>query len=35
MSAKAFAILGAGLLTLNFLPAASAQTPRQVATGNY
>ncbi|HEY9747077.1 MAG TPA: hypothetical protein V6C63_00145 [Allocoleopsis sp.] len=35
MSAKVFAILGAGLLTLSFLPAASAQTPQQVATGNF
>jgi hypothetical protein len=35
MIPKGFAILGAGLLTLSFLPAASAQTPQQVATGNF
>jgi len=35
MIPKGFAILGAGLLTLSFLPAASAQTPQRVATGNF
>lgn len=35
MTAKAFVILGVGLFTLSFLPAASAQTPQQVATGNF
>jgi len=35
MIPKGFAVLGAGLLTLSFLPAASAQTPQQVATGNF
>ena len=35
MSPKGFAILGAGLLTFIFLPAASAQTPQRVATGNF
>ena len=36
MIPKGFAILGAGcLLGLSFLPPASAQTPREVATGNF
>jgi len=35
MIAKFFAILGAGLLALSFLPATSAQTSRQFATGNF
>lgn len=35
MISKGFAILGAGLLTLSFLPATSAQTPLRVATGNF
>ncbi|MBD2098219.1 hypothetical protein H6F90_24430 [Trichocoleus sp. FACHB-591] len=35
MIPRGFAILGASLLTLSFLPAASAQTPRQLATGNF
>ena len=35
MILKGFAIVGAGLLTLSFLPATSAQTPQRVATGNF
>jgi hypothetical protein len=35
MIPKGFALLGAGLITFSFLSAASAQTPRQIATGNF
>lgn len=35
MISKGFVILGAGLLTLICLPIASAQTPQQIATGNF